>query len=77
MQRINHDINDDVYELFEILYERLGDPKYKILEAAIEVFAALPKEAQYILKAQDENDRKAVLDHIRGLNLKSAKDQHA
>ena len=62
-------ISSDIKDLFDSLYERLGDPKYKILEAAIEVFAALPKSAQYILKGQDESDRKAILDLIRKLKL--------
>jgi len=63
----NNNIEKEVAELFESLSESLGPPKYKILEAAIEVFAALPKPAQRILKSQDESDRKAVLDLIRKL----------
>ena len=70
-------VNKDIKELFDSLFESLGSPKYKIVEAAIEVFAALPKEAQYVLKSQDENDRKAILDHIRELNLKAQKGRRA
>ena len=73
----NNNIEKDVSDLFERLYDNLGPPKYKILEAAIEVFAALPKEAQYVLKSQDEDDRKAILDRLRAMNLKSAKDKRA
>lgn len=65
----NNKIEDDVKKLFDNLYDSLGPPKYKILEACIEVFSALPKPAQRILKSQDESDRKAVLDLIRKLKL--------
>lgn len=57
----------DVKKLFDSLYDNLGPPKFKIIEASIEVFAALPKPAQRILKSQDESDRKAILDLIRKL----------
>lgn len=67
MQTVNHDISDDVFKLWEQLFAGLGPPKYKILEAAIEVFSALPKPAQRILKSQDESDRKAILDLIQKL----------
>ena len=67
MQTVNHDIDDDVFKLFENLFSSLGPPKYKILEACIEVFSALPKPAQRILKSQDESDRKAILDLIQKL----------
>lgn len=77
MKRINHDVNDEIYDLFDSLYNRLGDPKYKILEAAIEVFAALPREAQYVLKAQDESDRKVILDLIRAMNVSGQKGKRA
>lgn len=63
----NNKIEDDVKKLFDKLYDNLGPPKFKIIEAAIEVFAALPKPAQRILKSQDESDRKAILDLIRKL----------
>ena len=69
MQTVNHDISDDVFKLFDNLCNVLGPPKYKILEACIEVFSALPKPAQHILKSQDESDRKAILDLIQKLNL--------
>ncbi len=67
MQTVNHDIDDEVFKLFENLCSSLGPPKYKILEACIEVFSALPKPAQRILKSQDESDRKAILDLIQKL----------
>lgn len=63
----NNKIEDDVKKLFDSLYDSLGPPKFKIIEAAIEVFAALPKPAQRILKSQDKSDRKAILDLIRKL----------
>jgi hypothetical protein len=77
MQTVNHNINDDVFELWDEMCKLLGPPKYKVLEAAIEVFAALPKEAQYVLKSQGDDDRKAILDHLRELNLINAKGKRA
>lgn len=70
-------VSPDVAKLFESLYDRLGGPKFRIIEAAIEVFAALPKEAQYILKSQDDEDRKVVLSRLRAMNLKSGKGKSA
>jgi len=76
-EQFNMKLNSNVVELYESLYENLGPPKYKIIEAAIEVFAALPKEAQYVLKSQDESDRKAILDLIRAMNVKGQKGKRA
>ena len=77
MQKFSFEISDDVYDLFDDLCKCLGPPKYKVIEAAIEVFAALPKEAQYILKSQDDADRKVVLEHLNRLNLKASKGKSA
>jgi hypothetical protein len=63
------DINENVFALFETICEELGPPKYRILEAAIEVFALLPREIKYALKANNEEDRKLCFDLIRGLEL--------
>lgn len=76
-EQFSFKISAEVKELFDSIYNRLGDPKYKIIEAAIEVFAALPKDAQYILKSQDDSDRKVVLEHLKKLNLKSTKGRSA
>jgi hypothetical protein len=70
-------LNEDIAEIYDQLSVSLGPPKYKIIEAAIEVFAALPKEAQYVLKSQDENDRKLILDLIRAMNVKGQKGKRA
>jgi len=77
MQTLNHDITEEVFKLWEELCSRLGAPKYKILEACIEVFSALPKEAQYVLKSQDEDDRAAILSRLRAMNLKYEKGKRA
>ena len=76
-EAFNYRVDNSIAELFEQLCERLGPPKYKVLEAAIEVFAALPKEAQYILKSQNDADRKIILARLRELNLKSQKNKRA
>ena len=63
----NHTIDEKVVKVFEELYEILGPPKNRILEACIEAFSALPREVQYRLKGQSEQDRKFCLDLIRAL----------
>jgi len=77
MLPINHNVSDDVSDLFEELCANLGPPKYKVLEACVLTFSALPKEAQYILKAQNEEDRKEVLSRLRAMSLKSEKGKRA
>ena len=62
------DISEEVVAIFDDLYEMLGPPKYRILEAAIEVFAVLPREVQYALKSNNKEDRQLYFDLIRGLN---------
>jgi hypothetical protein len=63
------DIGEDVFALFESICEELGPPKYRILEAAIEVFALLPREIKYALKSNNDEDRQLCFDLIRGLEL--------
>ena len=64
---ISHDVSDAYIQLFDDLYEKLGPPKYRILEAAIEVFATLPTSIQYALKSNNQKDRKLCLDLIRAI----------
>ena len=77
MQKFSYEISDGVYDLFDELYNKLRGHKYRIIEAAIEVFAALPKEHQRALVSQDDADRKAILARLRELNLKSQKGKRA
>ena len=63
----NKDISEDVFALFESICEELGPPKYRILEAAIEVFALLPIEMKYVLKSYKKEDRQRCFDLIRGI----------
>ena len=77
MQKFSYEISDGVYDLFDELYNKLSGHKYRIIEAAIEVFAALPKEHQRALVSQDDADRKVILDHLKKLNPKSARDKTA
>ena len=73
----NNKVEDVVKELFETLHSNLGGHKFRIIEAAIEVFAALPKEHQRALVSQDDDDRRAILAKLNELNLKSAKGKRA
>ena len=53
---LSHDIDEEVFRTFENVCEELGPPKYRILEASIEVFANLPKEVQAILLHWSDDD---------------------
>ncbi len=64
---ISHDVDGRVKDLFENMCEDLGPPKYKVLEACVEVLSVLPREIQYRLKGQNEEDRTFCLDLIRAL----------
>ena len=63
----SHNIEKNIAELFESLYDELGPPKFKILEACIEAFSALPLEMQYRLKAQNEEDREICFGLLRAM----------
>jgi len=69
MRRISFsfDISEEFADMFDQLYGRLGKPKYRILEAAIQTYYSLPIIYQYILKSTDEAGRKLCLDLIRAL----------
>ncbi len=54
-------IDENFNEIFEKLFNQLGPPRYRILEAAIEAFEALPRDAQYRLRSLDPDERKPVL----------------
>ena len=60
-------MDTEVFELLEKLTEELGPPKNRILEASIEVFAALPLQWQYVLKSNNRKDRALCLDLIRAI----------
>lgn len=71
MQRINHNVSEAVYDLFdEMCNDYKTVPKYRVVEAAIYCFAALPKKARMLLIVQDEQAQQVILDHIRKLQLK-------
>jgi hypothetical protein len=65
----SHKIEDKFAECFEKMCGELGPPKYRILEASIEVFDALPREIQYRLRGMDQVERKPCLDMLAGLSL--------
>jgi len=69
MRRISFsfDISEEFADMFDQLYGRLGKPKYRILEAAIETFANLPINYQYILKSTNNPDRQLCLGLIGAL----------
>jgi len=62
-------IDEQIARQFEQLCSELGPPRYRILEAAIEVFQSLPREFQLRLKAPTPEDRQPCLDAIAKLSL--------
>jgi len=63
----SHKIEESFNECFEKLYQELGPPKYRILEACIEAFAYLPRDIQYRLRGLNAKDRDYCLDLIAHL----------
>lgn len=65
----SYDIDSESAELFDKLAQKLGPPKYRIIEAAIEVFNTLPREVQYVLKSYEQPDRQLCLDLLRAIQV--------
>lgn len=63
------DIAKEYADMFEATYKDLGGHKYRVLEAAIEVFSRLPREVQYALTGYNTGDRQLCFDLIDGLEL--------
>ena len=63
----NHDIHEDTVGVFDRTCEKLGPPKYRVVEAAIEAFAALPNHVQYALKSNNQTDRQYWLNVLNGI----------
>jgi hypothetical protein len=66
---LSNSLDSATFELLDRLTEDLGPPKNRILEAAIQVFGALPIEIQLILKSNRQEDRALCLDLIRKLGV--------
>lgn len=66
---LNHNVSRETLELFEGLTQKLGSPKYRILEAAIDAFNALPRETQRVLKSYDQPDRQLYLELLHALQV--------
>lgn len=56
----SHKIDDSFAECFEKLHARLGPPKFRILEVAIEVFDSLPSDTQHLLKSYNQEQRDLI-----------------
>ena len=65
----SHKIDDSFAECFEKMCDQLGPPKYRIIEAAIEVFDALPRDIQYRLKGLDPKERELYFKMLANLPL--------
>jgi len=74
---LNHNVHEHIFETFQNLCEELGPPKYKILEACVEAFSALPLEMQYRLKAQNEEDREICFGLLRAMRTNRQSKKHA
>ncbi len=73
----NNKVEEETKELFEDLYAKIGGHKFRIIEAAVDVFAALSWENQMTMISQNEDARKKVLALIGKLNLKGGSRKHA
>ena len=71
----SHKIDDSFADLFEKLCNQLGPPKYRILEAAIEVFASLPRNIQYRLRGLDHAERKPILEKLSRIDVEDETQQ--
>ena len=65
----SHKIEESFNECFEKLYQELGPPKYRILEACIEAFVVLPRDIQYRLKGFNANDRDFCLNLLTKIGI--------
>ena len=69
----SHDMPEDVIQFFDELCDGLGAKKYRVLEAAILAFGALPYQHQLILVSANKELRELYLDLIRGLEAPQAR----
>ncbi|MHC4541371.1 MAG: hypothetical protein ACYS74_16585 [Planctomycetota bacterium] len=67
---VSNKVSPKTAKLFDALVEKVGPPKNSILEAAIEVFNALPLNIQLLLKCPTNGpERKKCLEKLRALTL--------
>ena len=69
----SHDMPEDVIQFFDELCEGLGAKKYRVLEAAILSFAALPYQHRVMLISANKEQRELYLDLIRELEAPQAR----
>jgi len=67
----SHKIEESFAECFEKLYARLGPPKFRILEVAIEVFDSLPLDTQHLLKSYNQDKRELIYKILGKVQLDS------
>lgn len=61
---VGNKIEETYLKLIDELHDRLGGKKYRIYEASIDIFNALPPILQMALISNDEELRKQILDII-------------
>ena len=72
-ETFSHDIESNILKMFEEMCDALGTKKFRVLEAAIETFAALPWQYRLVLSSADQSQRQLYLDLIRRLGVPAAK----
>ena len=72
----SHKIDESFVECFEKLYDKLGPPKYRIIEAALEVFDALPNGVQYLLITYNHEEREPIFSLLNQIG-KAKQDKQA
>ena len=64
----NNKVEEETKNVFDGLYDNIGGHKFRIIEAAVDIFAALSWENQLTMVSQNEPERKKVLALIGQLN---------
>lgn len=65
----SHKIEESFAECFEKMHARLGPPKFRILEVAIEVFDSLPLDTQHLLKGYNQEKRDLIYKELGKVRL--------
>ncbi|HUS74332.1 MAG TPA: hypothetical protein VMY06_14835 [Sedimentisphaerales bacterium] len=73
---LSNAIDSEVYDLLERLTNKLGPPKNRIIESAIEVFGKLDINVQQTLKSNRHEERKLILDLIGALTAPSLQEKY-
>ena len=66
---IGNKIDEKYISIVEEIHSKLGGSKYRIYEAAIDLFNTIPRVLQSALISYDEEEREMILDIISQMKL--------